>query len=32
MGYIYKERDGYNVYYTLSKELKDVLISKNTNF
>ncbi|MBA2840431.1 Cdc6-like AAA superfamily ATPase [Methanococcus maripaludis] len=28
MGYIYKERDGYNVYYTLSKELKDVLITK----
>ncbi|MBP2144510.1 Cdc6-like AAA superfamily ATPase [Methanococcus voltae] len=28
MGYVYKERDGYNVYYTLSKELKDVLITE----
>ncbi|AEF96680.1 transcriptional regulator, ArsR family [Methanotorris igneus Kol 5] len=29
MGYIYKERRGNNVYYTLSKELMDVLMNDN---
>lgn len=29
MGYIYKEREGNNVYYKLSKELRDVLIGED---
>jgi DNA-binding transcriptional ArsR family regulator len=29
MGYIYKERDGNNVYYKLSRELRDVLIGED---
>lgn len=31
MGYIYKDRSGSNVYYILSKELKDVLIPEEEN-